>query len=400
MWAIVGAGLVGCTLAERIATELDQRVLVFEARTHVGGNTFDELDEHGILVHRYGPHAFHTNDETVWSYLSRFTKWRFYEHRVVVQVDGKQVPVPFNLNTLDALFPEDWAARARRLLLECYGPEREIPILQLRQARDSEICKLANFVYDKIFYGYTLKQWGLTPEQLGPTVMGRVPVRISRDDRYFRDRYQGVPAFGYTAMIRRMLSHKNIEVVLGTTFESIRDALRDYRLIYTGPIDSFFAYMYGPLPYRSLRFELAHEKHIKYRQRVAQINYPNNHEYTRIVEHKHITGQDVEGTTLTKEYPQAHQTGKNEPYYPIPCPENQAVYAKYAAEAKKLGGTVLFAGRLADYRYYNMDQAVARALCLFERDVARKRTLTLRGGQNRNCFQADGRPGSVECGLK
>jgi len=368
-WVVVGAGLVGCTLAERIATELDQRVLVIEARDHVGGNVFDEFDEHGILVHRYGPHAFHTNDERVWKYLSRFTEWRFYEHRVLAKVDGQLVPVPFNLNSLDTLFRPDRAAHFRRLLLEAYEPGQDIPILRLREAPQPEIRKLADFVYEKIFYGYTVKQWGLTPEQLSPSVVGRVPVRLSRDDRYFRDRYQGVPALGYTALVQRMLSHKNIEVVLGTAFESIRDALGASRLIYTGPIDSYFGYAYGQLPYRSLRFESTYEAE-KQHQPVAQINYPNDHEYTRVVEHKQITAQEVTGTTMTREYPQPHQPGKNEPYYPIPRPENLAVYAKYVAEtARLIRGTVFFAGRLADYKYYNMDQAVARALCLFRREV-------------------------------
>lgn len=368
-WVVVGAGLVGSTLAQRIASELDQRVLVIEAREHVGGNVFDEFDEHGILVHRYGPHAFHTNDCRVWTYLSRFTEWRFYEHRVLAAVDGQLVPLPFNLNTLDALFPPYRAARLRGLLLQYYGPEREIPVLSLREAFESEIRRLAEFVYEMVFYGYTVKQWGLTPEQLGPAVMGRVPVRLSRDDRYFRDRYQGVPAQGYTTMVRRMLSHKNIEILLRTSFESIPDLVGRCRVIYTGPIDSYFGYIHGELPYRSLRFEFAHGAE-KQRQLVAQVNYPNQHEYTRVVEHKHITGQEAEGTTITREYPQPHVPGKTDPYYPIPRSENLAVYRQYVAEAAKLRGLVFFAGRMADYKYYNMDQAVARAHCLFEREIA------------------------------
>ncbi len=296
-WVIVGAGLVGCTLAERIAKVLDQRVLVIEARYHVGGNVFDEFDENGILVHRYGAHAFHTNDERVWNYLSQFTKWRAYEHRVLAQVDGQLIPIPFNLNALDTLFLQDKAARTEMLLLERYGPEQEIPILRLREAPDPEIRKFADFVYDRIFYGYTVKQWGMTPEQLGAAVMGRVPIRLSRDNRHFRDRYQGIPVFGYTHMVQRMLSHKNIEVVLRTPFDSVRQSVDGCRLIYTAPIDSYFRYIHGPLPYRSLRIEFAHEK-LSQRQPVAQINYPDQYEYTRAVEHKHITGQEAAGTTV------------------------------------------------------------------------------------------------------
>ena len=368
-WVIVGAGLVGCTLAERIATQLDERVLIVEARHHVGGNVFDEFDEHGILVHRYGAHAFHTNDGRVWKYLSQFTAWRSYEHRVLAQVDEQLVPVPFNFNSLDALFPADRAASLRSLLLARYGLGHEIPILRLREAGEQEIRKFADFVYDRMFYSYTVKQWGLTPEELGPAVLGRVPVRLSRDNRHFRDSYQGIPASGYTHMVQRMLAHKNIEVALGTSFDSVRRYVPRCRLIYTGPIDSYFEYLHGHLPYRSLRFESVHTG-LKQQQVVAQINYPNDQEYTRVIEHKQITGQEAAGTTITREYPHPYYPGENEPYYPIPSSENVAVYAKYAKEAAKLRGTVLFAGRLADYKYYNMDQAVARALCLFEKEIA------------------------------
>lgn len=368
-WVIVGAGLVGSTLAERIAVQLGERVLIIEARCHIAGNTFDEIDEHGILVHRHGPHAFHTNDERVWRYLSQFTEWRRYEHRVLAQVDGRLVPIPFNLNSLDALFPGDRGTKLREALLTTYSHGQEIPILRLREGSEPEIRKLADFIYEKIFYGYTLKQWGLTPEELGPSVMGRVPVRLSRDDRYFRDRYQGIPAQGYTTMVRRMLSHKNIEVAVKTPFDSVCSALAKCKLIYTGPIDSYFGYLHGALPYRSLRFESFYKAQ-QWALPVSQVNYPNEQNYTRILEHKHITGQQASGTTLTFEYPGPYQPGRNEPYYPIPRPENQTTYAKYAAEASKLRGRLFFAGRLADYKYYNMDQAVARALSLFEREVA------------------------------
>lgn len=367
-WMIVGAGLVGCTLAERIATVLNERVLVVEARHHIGGNTYDELDSHGVLVHRYGPHIFHTNDERVWKYLSHFTEWHSYEHHVLAQVEGRLIPVPFNFNSLGALFPPDHAAHLERLLIEHFGPGQEIPILRLRDAEEPRIRKLADLVYEKVFYGYTLKQWGLTPEQLGPSVMARVPVRLSRENRYFRDRYQGIPTLGYAQMVQHMLSDENIEIALATSFRSVRDFVNRSRLIYTGSIDSYFDYAFGPLPYRSLRFEFQHHALEQY-QSVAQVNYPNKYEYTRIVEHKHMTGQNVSGTTIAREYPQAYEPHRNEPYYPVLRPESKAIHARYLAEAAKLHGSVVFAGRLADYRYYNMDQAVARALSVFEHEI-------------------------------
>lgn len=382
-WVVVGAGLVGCTIAERLATVLNERVLLVEARHHVGGNTYDELDSHGVMVHRYGPHIFHTNDERVWKYLSRFTKWNTYEHRVMAQVEGRLIPLPFNFNSLSALFPLDQAVHLEQLLMEHYGPGQEIPILRLREAEEPLIRKLADYVYERIFYGYTVKQWGLTPEQLGPAVMGRVPVRLSRDNRYFRDRFQGIPVLGYTHMIQRMLSHRNIEVALSTPFRTILDCASRCRLIFTGTIDSYFNHYFGLLPYRSLRFEFEHHTVEQY-QSVPQINFPNQYEYTRTVEHKHMTGQKMLGTTIAREYPLPHEPGKNEPYYPVPSAENRAVYARYAAEAEKLRGSVFFAGRLADYRYYNMDQAVARALTVFEHEIVPVLTCSLDSHFKRN----------------
>jgi UDP-galactopyranose mutase len=369
-WIIVGAGLVGCTLAEQIATNLNQRVLIVDTRNHVGGNVFDEFDQHGILVHRYGLHAFHTNDARIYSYLSRFTAWRRYEHKVLAEIDRCLVPVPFNLNSLDALFPTKTATLLRTNLLAIYGPGQQIPIFRLCETRDRSLRRLAEFVYEKLFYGYTVKQWGLAPEQLGPAVMGRVPVRISRDDRYFLDRYQGIPVEGYTAMIQNMLALNRIEVALNTSFESIRGTLRNEKVIFTGPIDSYFDYIHGVLPYRTLQFECEHSKE-EYLQPVAQINYPNQHAYTRIIEHKHVSQQTISGTTITREYALTHQPGKTEPYYPIPCDDNSALYRTYAEEAARLQGRVFFAGRLADYKYYNMDQAVARALWLFQHEITK-----------------------------
>jgi UDP-galactopyranose mutase len=376
-WVIVGAGLVGCTLAEQIASRLDERVLVVESRKHVGGNIYDEVDVHGILVHRYGPHLFHTNNERVWRYLSRFTTWRSYEHRVLAKVGDHLIPVPFNFNSLHALFPPDQACQLENLLLQQFGPLDEIPILRLRDDRERKIRQFADFVYENIFLGYTVKQWGLTPEELSPAVVGRVPVRFSRDNRYFRDRYQGIPTLGYTHMVQQMLSHKKIDVALGATFRSIRGSIGQSRVIYTGPIDVFFDCVHGILPYRSLRFEFSNEN-VRLYQCAAQINYPNEHTYTRCIEHKHFTGQEAPRTTITREFPEPHVMGENEPLYPIPRPANSELYARYVTEAVKLSGHVLFAGRLADYKYYNMDQAVARALSLFERSIATTSSSTTR----------------------
>ncbi len=380
-YLIVGAGLTGSVLAERLASQLGRRVLVIDRRSHLAGNAHDRLDAHGVLIHQYGPHLFHTNSARVWDYLSQFTDWHPYEHRVVAEVDGVRVPVPFNLTSLHALFPSAQAERLERLLKARYGDEVKVPILKLREtaaertgglsARDADDLRaLADFIYEKVFYGYTLKQWDLTPEQLGPTVMARVPVHISRDDRYFQDTYQALPAKGYTALVEALLDHPHIEVETGVDFEQARDAFRFDRLVYTGPIDAFFDYLHGPLPYRSLRFDFVHHEAPFFQER-TQVNFPNapgdGPAYTRITEFKHATGQRVPGTTVAVEYPQAHVPGENEPYYPIPLEANRERFARYAAEAARLA-SVTFAGRLADYQYYNMDQAVARALRVFEKE--------------------------------
>ncbi len=368
-WLIVGAGLTGCTFAERIANELDQTVLVVERRRHVAGNAFDHFDAHGVLVHRYGPHIFHTRSRAVFDYLSRFTAWIPYYHRVQAVVEGESVPVPFNLNALHRLWPAESAARVERALIEQYGFGRKVPILELRKSPHTELRSLAEYVYEKVFLGYTQKQWGCSPEELDASVSARVPVHISRDDRYFQDEFQGLPRLGYTAMCQRMLDHPRVRLMLGTPFEEVRDQIRPRRLIYTGMIDAFFGHRFGALPYRSLRFDFRHEP-VELKQPVAQVNYPSEHTFTRISEFKHMTAQRCAGTTLAVEHPEAYVAGVNEPYYPIPRAENQALLGRYRAAADALGQGTLFAGRLADYRYYNMDQAVARALALFEKRIA------------------------------
>lgn len=364
-WLIVGAGFTGAVLAERIASQLDQRVLLVERRDHIGGNAYDYYDEHGVLAHKYGPHIFHTNATRVWDYLSRFTEWRIYYHKVLGVIDGQQVPIPFNLNTLEALFPRPYADHLAGLLIDAFGYGKKIPILELRNASDGDLSQLADFIYDKVFKNYTQKQWELTPEELGPSVTARVPVFISRDNRYFQDRYQGMPKLGYTELFRRMLRHPNIRLLLNTDYRHVKEEIEYRKMVFTGPIDQYFDYRHGELPYRSLHFEMQHDKH-KRVQPVGTVNYPNEFAFTRITEFKHLTGQVVPGTTTTIEYPQPHVVGENDPYYPIPKEEFRTRYKEYQNVAEKDAGRVLFAGRLADYRYYNMDQAVARALSLFD----------------------------------
>lgn len=367
-WLIVGAGFTGCTLAERIATQLGQRVVLMDRRQHIGGNAYDVENADGILVHLYGPHIFHTNSTKVWDYLSQFTGWRPYEHHVQAVINGKHVPLPFNLNSIAASFPAHCAAPLCEKLIAQYGLNSKVPILRLRESSDAALQDLAEYIYHNVFYNYTLKQWGLTPEQLDPSVTGRVPVRVNYDDRYFEDVYQAMPAPSYSAMFERMLNHPNIEVMLGTNYLQNRQAVQFDRLIFTGPIDEYFEYLHGALPYRSLRFEFETVDQARY-QPVGTVNFPNGERYTRITEQKHITGQVHPRSTIIREFPQAYDPASNEPYYPIPREDNRTQYDLYLNEAAKLNGKVLFAGRLADYRYYNMDQAVARALKVFEEIV-------------------------------
>ncbi len=367
-WVVVGAGFTGATLAERLASQCNQKVLVIDKRPHIAGNAYDELDENGLLVHRYGPHIFHTNSQKVWDYLSKFTRWRPYNHRVMGTIDGRMVPIPFNLNTLDALFPQATAERLEAALIKRFGADVKVPILKLREVEDAELRDLGEYIYEKVFLHYTQKQWGLRPEELDPSVTARVPVSISRDDRYFQDSYQSMPLEGYTALFSRMLKHPNIHVELNTEFSSV-SPITARHTIFTGPIDEFFDYEAGELPYRSLRFDFVTEKRERF-QPVGTVNYPNDFDFTRITEQKFLTGQDAPVTTLVYEYPQAYQRGVNIPYYPIPCPDSKALLRPYLNRADSLAGEVWFAGRLGDYQYYNMDQACARALSLFEKELA------------------------------
>ena len=363
-WLIVGAGFTGATLAERIASQLNQKVLLVDKRDHIGGNSYDCYNEDGILVHKYGSHTFHTNSAMVWNYLSKFTEWRPYFHQVLAVVDGKKVPVPFNLNSIYTLFPQKYAEKFEELLIKNFGYGVKVPILKLRETADGDLKYLADYIYHKVFYKYTLKHWGLDPEQLDASVTGRVPVYISRDNRYFQDTYQGIPKHSYAAMFSNMLKSPNIMVLLNTDYRDIVDEIKYKRMIYTGPIDAYFGYIHGTLPYRSLRFEFQ-TLNQEFYQEAGTVNYTNEYTFTRILETKHLTGQVAPHTTITFVHPQDYDRN-SEPYYPIPRSENRQQYNLYLKEAEQIKDKVLFAGRLADYKYYNMDQATARALTLFQ----------------------------------
>ncbi len=364
-WLIVGAGLTGLTVAERAARARGETVLVIDQRDHLAGNACDAPNREGIVEHRYGPHIFHTNSRNVWEYLSRFTAWRPYEHRVLASIEGRLVPLPFNLDSIDLLFPRPVAQRLTAGLLAHFGAQARVPILKLRASPERDMRFLADYVYRQVFEGYTLKQWGLLPEELLPSVTARVPVSVSRDGRYFQDTYQAMPRDGYLAMARRMVDHPNIRVLLNTPWKAIENDVRWKRLVFTGAVDEFFEFRHGPLPYRSLRFD-SRTLPMERFQSAAVVNYPNAHPYTRITEAKWLTGQIHPRTALITEYPMAHAPGTTVPYYPVPTAANRRIHARYGRDTAGLPGNVTFVGRLADYTYYNMDQAVARALSLMK----------------------------------
>jgi UDP-galactopyranose mutase len=365
-YLIVGAGFAGSVLAERLASQHGARVLLIDRRPHVGGNAYDEPNEAGILYHKYGPHIFHTNSDQVRDYLSQFTEWRPYEHRVRAIVRDKLVPIPINRTTLNALF--DLNLETDEEAAE-YLASRAEPVDDIQTSEDVVINAVGKELYELFFQGYTRKQWGLDPSELDKQVTSRIPTRTNTDDRYFSDTFQAMPLHGYTKMFEKMLDHPLIEVRTGVDFRDVRDEVDADHIIYTGPIDEYFDFRFGKLPYRSLRFD--HQTLEKtWHQPVAVVNYPDpNVPYTRVSEYKHLTGQDSPVTTITYEYPSA----EGDPYYPIPRDENQALYKKYEALADATEG-VTFVGRLATYRYYNMDQIVGQALATFRRmDERRKR---------------------------
>lgn len=356
-YLIVGAGFAGSTLAERIASQLNKRVLLVDRRIHIGGNAYDCYDDAGILIHKYGPHIFHTNSKQVFDYLAHFTKWRQYQHRVMACVDGQLVPIPINLNTINQLYGLNLSAMDVEKFLESVAEKKE----QIRTSEDVVVSKVGRELYEKFFRGYTRKQWGLDPSELDATVTARVPTRTNRDNRYFTDAYQAMPLKGFTRMFENMVAHENIHVMLNVDYRDIKKYIPHKNLIFTGPIDEFFDFRYGKLPYRSLNFEFeTHE--VEWYQSAPVINYPNDYAYTRVTEFKYLTGQKHNKTTIVYEFSQA----EGDPYYPVPRPENAELYRKYHALVEETPG-VYFCGRLATYRYYNMDQVVAQALTLFSK---------------------------------
>lgn len=349
---VVGAGFAGSVVAERLASA-GRKVLVIDRRSHIAGNAYDEKDESGVLIHRYGPHIFHTNSDEVFTYLSRFTAWRPYEHRVLASVDGQLLPIPINLDTVNRLYGLRLDEEGLKQYFETIREPRET----IRTSEDVIVNTVGWDLYRKFYQGYTRKQWGLDPSELFASVASRVPVRTNRDDRYFTDTHQAMPKDGYTRMFARMLDHPGITFALGLDFRNIRQTAKARHIVYTGPIDEYFDHCFGKLPYRSLRFEHEQLAGVERYQPVGTVNYPNDHAYTRITEFKHLTGQVHPGTSIVREYPQA----QGDPYYPIPRPENDLLFKKYQALAEEEKG-VTFVGRLAQYRYYNMDQVVGAAL--------------------------------------
>jgi UDP-galactopyranose mutase len=353
-FVVVGAGFAGSVTAERLASSLDARVLVVDRRDHVGGNAYDHHDDAGILVHRYGPHIFHTASREVFDYLSRFTEWRSYQHRVVAAVDGQLVPIPINLDTVNQLTN----GRLTSAELADYFQSLAEPVADVRTAEDVIVSKVGRDLYEKFFRHYTRKQWGLDPCQLDASVTARIPVRTNRDARYFTDPYQAMPLRGYTRLFERMLDHPNINIMLGTDYREIEGLIPYETLVYTGPIDEFFDHRFGQLPYRSLDFKFE-TVNAPVHQPAPVINYPNDHAYTRVTEFKYLTGQEHPKTTIVYEFPK----DGGDPYYPVPRPENAELYARYEKLAQVTPRTH-FVGRLATYKYYNMDQVVAQALTL------------------------------------
>ncbi len=361
-YLIVGAGFAGSVLAERLASAADQKVLLVEQRDHIGGNAYDYFNKDGILIHKYGPHIFHTNSKKVFDYLGKFTAWRPYEHRVLGSVDGQLVPIPINLTTINKLYGLNLNCSE----VESFFESKAEKIDRVKTSEDVVVSKVGRELYEKFFKNYTRKQWDLDPSELDASVTARVPTRTNKDDRYFTDTYQAMPLHGYTRMFRKMLSHPNIKIMLNTDYKEIIDVIPYKNLIYTGPIDSFFNYCYGRLPYRSLEFKF--ETHdAETFQSTGTINFPNEHAYTRITEFKYLTGQKHAKTSIVYEYPQA----EGDPYYPIPRPENAEIYKKYQQLANAMTNTY-FTGRLATYKYYNMDQVVAQSLSLFDKLMQRQ----------------------------
>jgi UDP-galactopyranose mutase len=361
-YLIVGAGFAGSVIAERLARVADKKVLLIDRRNHIGGNAYDHYNDDGLLVHRYGPHIFHTNSREVFEHLSQFTEWRQYQHRVLACVDGQLLPIPINLDTINRLY----GLNLNSFEVEAFFESKAEKVERVRTSEDVVVSKVGRDLYEKFFRNYTRKQWGLDPSELDASVTARVPTRTNRDDRYFTDTYQAMPKHGYTRMFENMLDHPNIKVMLNVDYREIERLIPHRELIFTGPVDEFFDYRFGKLPYRSLHFE--HETLDRpVHQQAPVVNYPNDFLYTRVTEFKYLTGQEHSKTAIVYEYPRA----EGDPYYPVPRPENAELYQKYKALADQTKG-VHFVGRLATYKYYNMDQVVAQALTTYRKIVGER----------------------------
>jgi UDP-galactopyranose mutase len=362
-YMVVGAGFAGSVIAERLAAGSDKKVLIVDRRPHIGGNAYDHYDDAGILVHRYGPHIFHTNSRDVFEYLSQFTEWRPYQHRVRAWVDGQLVPIPINLDTVNRLY----GLNLTSFQLEEFFASVAEPRSPVRTSEDVIVSKVGRELYEKFFRNYTRKQWGLDPSELEAGVTARVPVRTNRDDRYFTDTFQAMPLRGFTRMFERMLSNSNIKIMLNTDYREIEQVIPYGEMIYTGPVDEFFDFRFGKLPYRSLEFRFETFDRPVF-QDAPVVNYPNENPYTRCTEFKYLTGQEHQRTSVVYEYPKA----EGDPYYPVPRPENMALYREYQALADRTPG-VYFTGRLATYKYYNMDQVVGQSLALYKKLAGTRR---------------------------
>ena len=363
---VVGAGISGATIA-RLLAEQGKNVEIIDKKSHIGGNCYDYYDENGICVHKYGTHIFHTDDKKVWDFVSRFTKFHPYMHKVLGYIDGQLVPIPFNLNSIAKLFPDALGKRIECKLVEKFGLNKKIPILELRNTSDDDLSFLSDYIYEKVFLHYTMKQWGQKPEDIDPSVTARVPVYVSKDDRYFQNKYQGIPLNGYTKMIENMLNHPKIKVSLNTDWNLLKKEHCNDKIYYSGPIDELMDYEYGELPYRSVSLDFR-TYNMKYFQECAVVNYPNNYDFTRIGEYKYFLQDNSCKTVVSFEYPEQYVRGKNEPYYPIVSDLNSKLYDKYVENAKKIYPNIFFCGRLGDYKYYDMDKAIFRCFSLLTKE--------------------------------
>lgn len=359
---VVGCGISGAVVANLLATKLGEKVLIVDKKSHIAGSCYDYRDANGICIHKFGSHIFHTNSDVVWNFLKQFTDFNSYEHKVLALIDGVETNIPFNFNSLYRVFAPDDALNLEQKLLKIFEKDTKVPILEFQKQNDEDLKKLADFIYKKVFLHYTTKQWGVSPSEIDASVTARVPVFIGRDDRYFQDKYQGIPVDGYTSMIQKMITHPNIEVMLNTDYKNLNKEYK--RLFYTGSIDEFFGYEYGKLPYRSLHFE-QEELNCEYFQKTAVVNYTTSEDYTRIHEYKHYLNDKSDKTVIVKEYSEPFDEGKNERYYPIVNEKNLLLYNKYLDKAKSIKN-LWFLGRLGDYKYYDIDKAIIRAINLIE----------------------------------